>query len=100
MLTEFERSIATVRELLPTFDDAAMNESWRIVEGDQVLLALPRHALLRNIMLNHWYQHRGQFSVYLRLLGIAVPSSWGPSADESDTLEPVFETSHSGASAT
>jgi uncharacterized damage-inducible protein DinB len=33
-------------------------------------------------MLNHWYQHRGQFCVYLRLLDVPVPSSWGPSADE------------------
>jgi len=33
-------------------------------------------------MFSHWYQHRGQFSVYLRLLNIAVPASWGPSADE------------------
>jgi uncharacterized damage-inducible protein DinB len=33
-------------------------------------------------MLSHWYQHRGQFSVYLRMLNVAVPSTWGPSADE------------------
>jgi len=33
-------------------------------------------------MLSHWYQHRGQFSVYLRMLGAPVPASWGPSADE------------------
>jgi uncharacterized damage-inducible protein DinB len=37
---------------------------------------------LRDVMLSHWYQHRGQFSVYLRMLGAAVPASWGPSADE------------------
>jgi uncharacterized damage-inducible protein DinB len=37
---------------------------------------------LRDVMLSHWYQHRGQFGVYLRLLDIPVPSSWGPSADE------------------
>jgi uncharacterized damage-inducible protein DinB len=37
-------------------------------------------------MLNHWYQHRGQFSVYLRLLNVAVPASWGPSADEQPNL--------------
>jgi uncharacterized damage-inducible protein DinB len=37
-------------------------------------------------MLSHWYQHRGQFSVYLRILGVPVPASWGPSADE----PPVF----------
>jgi uncharacterized damage-inducible protein DinB len=86
ILDTFDQSIATVREVLPTFDDAAMNATWRIVDGDRQIAAMPRVAFLRNIMLNHWYQHRGQFAVYLRLLGKPVPSSWGPSADES----PVF----------
>jgi len=84
----FDESIATVREVMPGFDDRAMNDIWRIVAGDQELLAIPRQAFLRNIMLNHWYQHRGQFSVYLRMLNVAVPSSWGPSADEPSVLKP------------
>ena len=44
--------------------------------------AVPRAALLRSIMLNHWYHHRGQLTVYLRELGVAIPSIYGPSADE------------------
>jgi hypothetical protein len=52
------------------------------MQGDREVLAQPLAQFLRDIMLNHWYQHRGQFSVYLRLLNVAVPSSWGPSADE------------------
>jgi uncharacterized damage-inducible protein DinB len=82
VLDAFDQSIATVREVLPGFDDGAMNATWRIVAGDQEIAAMPRIAFLRNIMLNHWYQHRGQFCVYLRLLDVPVPSSWGPSADE------------------
>jgi len=82
ILAKFDESIGIVREVLPTFDDAAMRATWRIVAGDQVVAAMPREAFLRNVMLNHWYQHRGQFSVYLRMLGQPVPSSWGPSADE------------------
>lgn len=82
VLSSFEQSIAAVREALPRFDDAAMHETWRLVAGDREVLAMPRGQFLRDVMLNHWYQHRGQFSVYLRLLDIAVPSSWGPSADE------------------
>lgn len=78
----FEDSVATVRNVLPGFDDDAMHATWRVVAGEQELLALPRGQFLRDIMLNHWYQHRGQFGVYLRLLNVAVPSSWGPSADE------------------
>jgi len=82
ILTTFDESIATVRSLLPTFDDAAMNETWRMVAGGREVLAQPRATFLRDVMLSHWYQHRGQFSVYLRMLDVAVPASWGPSADE------------------
>jgi uncharacterized damage-inducible protein DinB len=87
VLDAFDQSVATVREVLPGFDDAAMNATWRIVADDQEIAAMPRVAFLRNIMLNHWYQHRGQFSVYLRLLDIPVPSSWGPSADERSVFQ-------------
>jgi uncharacterized damage-inducible protein DinB len=82
VLDLLDDSIATVRNVLPTFDDNAMQETWRLVAGDQEILAVPRGLFLRDVMLSHWYQHRGQFSVYLRLLNVAVPASWGPSADE------------------
>lgn len=82
VLNAFDESIAAVRNLLPTFDDAAMKETWTLVSSGQPVLTLPRGEFLRDVMLSHWYQHRGQFSVYLRLLDIAVPASWGPSADE------------------
>ncbi len=82
ILNAFEESIATVKSVLPRFDDAGMQETWHLMQGDRELLAIPRAQFLRDIMLNHWYQHRGQFSVYLRLLNVAVPASWGPSADE------------------
>jgi uncharacterized damage-inducible protein DinB len=82
ILKTFEESIAAVRSLLSKFDDAAMKETWRLVAGDQEVLAQPRAEFLRDVMLSHWYQHRGQFSVYLRMLNVPVPASWGPSADE------------------
>jgi len=82
ILDTFEQSVNTVRNLLPKFDDSSLQETWRLMAGDKELFAIPRGQFLRDIMLNHWYQHRGQFSVYLRLLNVAVPSSWGPSADE------------------
>jgi uncharacterized damage-inducible protein DinB len=87
IIDAFDQSIATVREVLPSFDEGAMNSTWRIVDGDKEIAAMPRAAFLRNIMLNHWYQHRGQFCVYLRLLDVPVPSSWGPSADERSVLQ-------------
>lgn len=82
ILDTFEESIVTVKSVLPQFNDAAMQETWRLMQGDREITAMPRAQFIRSIMLNHWYQHRGQFSVYLRLLNVAVPASWGPSADE------------------
>ena len=86
VLRAFDECIANVRTLLPKLDDAAMQENFRVLAGEQEVMALPRGLFLRNIMLNHWYQHRGQFCVYLRLLDVPVPASWGPSADE----QPAF----------
>jgi uncharacterized damage-inducible protein DinB len=82
ILAKYEESIAAVRDLLPKFDDASMRETWRMVSGGREVLAQPRGEFLRDVMFSHWYQHRGQFCVYLRLLNVAVPASWGPSADE------------------
>ena len=82
ILKTFEESVAAVRELLPKFGEAALQENFRLVADGRDVLVQPRGEFLRNIMLNHWYQHRGQFSVYLRMLNVAVPASWGPSADE------------------
>jgi uncharacterized damage-inducible protein DinB len=63
-----------------------MKETWRMIAGGREVLKQPRAECLRDLMLSHWYQHRGQFSVYLRMLDVAVPASWGPSGDE----PPVF----------
>lgn len=82
ILKTLEESIATVRSALSQADDASMDETWRLVAGGREVLAQPRGQFLRDVMLNHWYQHRGQFSVYLRILNVPVPASWGPSADE------------------
>lgn len=53
-----------------------------MTRGGKTLLQLPRGDVVRTIMLNHSYHHRGQLTVYYRLLGVPVPSVYGPSADE------------------
>jgi uncharacterized damage-inducible protein DinB len=63
-------------------DDTTVNGMWRMKRNGHDVVAMPRAALLRSIMLNHWYHHRGQLSVYLRELGVPIPSIYGPSADE------------------
>ena len=82
LLRTFDESIAKAKTVLTGMTDAAANEMWRLVRGDRELLAMPRAAFLRAIMLNHWYHHRGQLSVYLRFLGVPLPSIYGPTADE------------------
>jgi uncharacterized damage-inducible protein DinB len=75
-------SIARARKALGGFDDQRMAATWRLESGGKEILAMPRAALVRAIMLNHWYHHRGQLLVYLRLLDQSVPSVYGPTADE------------------
>ena len=82
LVPALEESIAKAKKMLGGMDDAAINATWRMMQGDRELIAISRVAMLRSIMLNHWYHHRGQLSVYLRLLDIPIPSIYGPSADE------------------
>ena len=82
ILDTFESSCVIVREKLPKFSDERMQAIWRMTKAGRDLLAIPRAMMLRTILLNHIYHHRGQFGVYLRLLGAKVPASYGPSGDE------------------
>ena len=82
LLPALDRSLAQAKAAVGALDDAALAETWRLVAGDREVLAVPRAGFLRSVMLNHWYHHRGQLTVYLRELGVAIPSIYGPSADE------------------
>lgn len=75
-------SVAKAKQALGGFDDARMGAMWRMQSGGKDIMAMPRVAFVRAIMLNHWYHHRGQLLVYLRLLNQSVPSVYGPTADE------------------
>ncbi len=82
LLTTLDRSVATAKDVLSGLSDDALNDLWRARVNGTEVLAMPRNVFLRSVLLNHWYHHRGQLSVYLRLLGTPVPSIYGPSADE------------------
>ena len=88
LIPALEQSVAKARQILKTMDDATLATVWRAVNGEREVMALPVGALLRSIMLNHWYHHRGQLSVYLRQVGALVPSIYGPSADENPFVAP------------
>jgi len=82
LVPTLDDSVARAKRVLGSIDDAALGRIWRVMDGDREVMAIPVGALLRSIMLNHWYHHRGQLCVYLRQVGIPVPSVYGPSADE------------------
>jgi uncharacterized damage-inducible protein DinB len=82
MLSLIDEGAACVRETLPAVSDAQMQETLTIRLPGVAALTPTRERFMRSIMLNHWYHHRGQLGVYLRLLGVSVPSSYGPSGDE------------------
>jgi uncharacterized damage-inducible protein DinB len=76
-------SMAEARRLLPGLTDAELSRPFTMRYGDKVILQAPtRHEFLRRVLLNHSYHHRGQLTVYLRLLEVPVPSVYGPTADE------------------
>lgn len=80
--TAFEQSVREAEECIKGLTPQRAQAQWRLMRGDQPLLTQSRGAVVRTIMLNHWYHHRGQLSVYLRLLDVPVPVIYGRSADE------------------
>jgi uncharacterized damage-inducible protein DinB len=82
LIPALKDSIAKAKRTLGGFDDDRMNAIWRLQSDGREILSMPRAAFLRAVMLNHWYHHRGQLLVYLRLLNQSVPSVYGPTADE------------------
>jgi uncharacterized damage-inducible protein DinB len=88
LIPALDESLAKARTILGRLDDADLAKTWRVVDGDREVMAIPVGAVLRSIMLNHWYHHRGQLSVYLRQVGVPVPSIYGPSADENPFAAP------------
>ena len=81
VMSAFEQRVATAKRIVGGLDDGQLGSVWRLTDGSREVMAMPVGALLRALMLNHWYHHRGQLSVYLRQLGVPVPSIYGPSAD-------------------
>jgi len=82
LLETHDQGLAKAKELLSELDDRSLGEQWSVKAGDKTVMSIPRIAVLRSLMLNHNYHHRGALSVYLRLLDVEIPSIYGPSADE------------------
>ena len=81
LLDTFDKNVNEAREALASATDATFAGPWSLKRGDQVFFTLPVGAVVRQ-NINHLVHHRGQMTVYLRLLDIPVPSIYGPTADE------------------
>jgi len=82
ILEAFDKEVASALELLKAQTGERLLESWRFKDGEKVIFEMPRLAVIRFVGLNHLIHHRGQLSVYLRLLNVPLPSVYGPTADE------------------
>jgi uncharacterized damage-inducible protein DinB len=82
LLAQFDESAAALREAMAGRDVSAMSQSWTLRVGERVVLTGPRGKVLRSFGFSHLAHHRGQLTVYLRLLDAPVPGLYGPSADE------------------
>lgn len=81
LVAEFDRNVAEARAALEAARDADFSVPWSLKTGGHVIFTLPRVAVMRQ-NINHLVHHRGQLSVYLRLLDVPLPSIYGPTADE------------------
>lgn len=84
VLAVFDKNVAEARAALAGASDEVMMGTWTGRTGDKIHFAAPRVAMYRSFVMSHSIHHRGQLSVYLRLLNVPVPSIYGPSADESN----------------
>jgi uncharacterized damage-inducible protein DinB len=83
LLATFDESVHAARDFLGSLDADRANATWRMTFGDREIFNRPRVAVFRTMGLNHWYHHRGELVVYLRLLDVPVPVVYGRTADES-----------------
>jgi uncharacterized damage-inducible protein DinB len=82
LLRIFDESVKSGTAALKGAPDAALMANWKMRTPEATIIDMPRAAVIRAWVLNHLVHHRGQLTVYLRLLGAPVPSLYGPSADE------------------
>jgi uncharacterized damage-inducible protein DinB len=83
ILSAFDKHMLVAENKLLAWGETGLMETWKLTREGIPIIEVPRIEMVRTLMLNHWYHHRGQLTVYLRLLEVPVPAIYGPSADES-----------------
>ena len=90
VLALHDEGVTKTKAVLSQLGDAGLQKPWQLTKNGATIFGMPsKAALIRTIALNHWYHHRGQLSVYLRMLDVPVPSIYGPSADENPFAPPA-----------
>ena len=82
LIDEYDKNIKLAEEVLSKCSDEEFMKPWTLKRGEQIFFTMPKTVAVRNLAMNHLVHHRGQLSVYLRLLDVAVPGAYGPSADD------------------
>jgi uncharacterized damage-inducible protein DinB len=82
IIETFRRNQAETRELLVTLPDEVLEEPFAMMRGETTMASMPKIGVVRTILMNHTYHHRGQLTVYLRLLDVPLPVVYGMTADE------------------
>jgi uncharacterized damage-inducible protein DinB len=85
-VAKLDDNMTGFKSVLDGKDDAFMTSNWTMRKGDQVLKSEPRQDAIRGIVIHHTIHHRGQLTVYLRLLGVPLPPTYGPTADNPDFM--------------
>lgn len=83
LVAALEKSAADARAAFEKTSDEHLTTSWRLLARGQVVMEAPRFEMIQDT-INHWTHHRGQMTVYLRLMGAKVPALYGPSADDKE----------------
>jgi len=80
----FDLNVVAARAAIAGASDEKLMETWSLLSGGEVMLAMPKVAVLRSFVMNHLIHHRAQLTVYLRLNDVPLPALYGPSADEQE----------------
>ena len=82
LLAAFDKNVSEARGAISETSDEQFKQPWTLLAGGQPIFTMPRQDVVRSMIMNHLIHHRGQLTLYLRLLDVAVPGMYGPSADE------------------
>jgi uncharacterized damage-inducible protein DinB len=82
VLAKFDENAARARVAIGRTSDAEFGKAWSLLIGGKAVSTMPKLAVYRSSVMNHLIHHRGQLTVFLRLVGVPVPAIYGPSADE------------------